>query len=328
MKETGKSANGQQTAYLVPLGEFAQQVIAEQFKRIVKQEKAVLADREPEHLHQMRVGTRRLRTAHQVFASAVEVPKAAKPDKLRDLARVLGAVRDLDVQTASLQQEYRPNLDAKEQKKLDKAIATLTKQRAEALSRMQAVLTDAPYQQMKAAYEKWLKRPKFKAIARLPLNLLLPDILSPLLAELLLHPGWLMAIDQVSTENSEVLHDLRKVCKHVRYQTEFFAPFYGDEFNDWINQVKKLQDDLGSFQDTQVLQQLLAEEFGRKAKFPELQTLIEQKQHQALSGWEEIRHQYLDEDFRYYLHQILLQPRDRSNPTQPELIAASAADSN
>ena len=56
------------------LGDFAYQIIEEQFDRIVKQKKQVLADRDSEHLHQMRVGTRRLRTALQVFDGVAKLP--------------------------------------------------------------------------------------------------------------------------------------------------------------------------------------------------------------------------------------------------------------
>ncbi len=73
--QQGESANS--IAQLPqPLEAYAHQVIAEQYRRIVKQEKKVLADKDPEALHQMRVGTRRLRTALQVFGGAIELPKA------------------------------------------------------------------------------------------------------------------------------------------------------------------------------------------------------------------------------------------------------------
>lgn len=324
----GKGSGTQQVEPSQTLGGFAYQVIEEQFQRIVKQEKPVLADKEPEHLHQMRVGTRRLRTALHIFAGAIKVPKAASAKRLRDLARVLGEVRDLDVQMASLQQEYHPQLTAKEQKKLKRVIESLHHARVEAFDRMHAVLTQDPYRQIKSAYQDWLDAPQYRDIAELPLTLLLPDILSPLLSELLQHPAWLIATDCISHANTETLHDLRKVCKHVRYQTEFFTPFYGEEFQAWIKEIKQLQDDLGALQDIQVLQSILHSELGQKSQLPTLHSLIQQKQTQALSQWEEVRHKYLNEGYRYHLHYMLLQPTTRSSQVHPELMAARAADSN
>jgi len=326
MKNTRKGAIENQAienqAATLTLGEFAHQVIAEHFRRIGKHQKGVLADKEPEPLHQMRVGTRRLRTALQVFASAVKMPKAASANRLRNLARVLGEVRDLDVQLASLSQEYRTNLNKREQKKLDAVSRSLKAQRKEAFATMKLALTQHEFQAIKTAYENWLKKPRYTTVAQLPLIAVLPDVLSPLLSELFLHPGWLIATTDISDENAEVLHDLRKVCKHVRYQTEFFIPFYGEEFRNWVQEIKQLQDDLGTFQDTQILQMLLNNELGNKNNLPELQTLIRRKQAEALSNWEEVRQKYINSGFRYHLHDMLLQPTLRS-AIHPELLESA-----
>ncbi len=287
---------------------YAYQVIEEQYRRIIKQEKKVLADKEPEALHQMRVGTRRLRTALQVFDPAIEIPKAGSAKRLRDLARVLGEVRDLDVQIASLEQEYRPHLGKNEQKQLDKVARALEKQRKKAFSNMKEVLAQPLYRELKTTYTAWLKHPRYTPIARLSLSALLPDLLSPLLSHLLLHPGWLISSEETSKDSSVTLHELRKACKHARYQAEFFIPFYGEEFRNWVEEVKELQAQLGDFQDTQVFLALATDILGHKLHLPDLQDTIEQKQREALANWEEIRQKYLDKGFRYHLHQMLLQP--------------------
>ncbi len=51
----------------------------------------------------------------------------------------------------------------------------------------------------------------------------------------------------------EALHDLRKRCKELRYLLEFFAPLYSPaDFRKVVGDLKKLQDCLGEFQDSQV----------------------------------------------------------------------------
>ena len=51
----------------------------------------------------------------------------------------------------------------------------------------------------------------------------------------------------------ESLHDLRKRCKELRYVLEFFAPLHDPaEYRKVISDLKRLQDCLGEFQDTQV----------------------------------------------------------------------------
>jgi CHAD domain-containing protein len=49
------------------------------------------------------------------------------------------------------------------------------------------------------------------------------------------------------------LHDLRKRCKELRYALEFFAPLYPpDAYGAVLADLKRLQDCLGEFQDTEV----------------------------------------------------------------------------
>jgi hypothetical protein len=129
-----------------------------------------------------------------------------------------------------------------------------------------------------------------------------------LLSQLLLHPGWLVPANHSSLAESQLLHDLRKVCKQVRYQAEFFVPFYGDTFATWIQEVKSLQDNLGLFQDSQVLIALLEKYLPKAAEMPGLQAIVQQAQTQALADWDPLRQHYLDPAFRNHLHQMLLEP--------------------
>lgn len=301
------------------LGEFAHQVIEGQFRRILKQEPSVLGDRDPEPLHQMRVAVRRLRTALQVFRKAIVLPKSADEKRLGNFARVLGQVRDFDVQIASLREEYQPQLNHKAQKKLVNAIDDLTEQRKKAFIKLETALKQDRYQTLKAAYQTWIKSPQYTAIAQLPVHSLLPDLLSPLVAELLLHPAWLVPVESVLQAEGGVMHDLRKAIKRVRYQTEFFIPFYGAPLENWINELKILQDQLGDFQDTEVLQQLLDQALGHSEAATEFEPLIQARRQSLLSTWQTVQHQYLDPGFRYHLHQSLLEP---VLPEAKEAIAA------
>jgi CHAD domain-containing protein len=321
MGKISKDNSAKQSAeHSLNLGEYAHQIIEEQYRRIIKQDQRVLDDKNPEHLHHMRVGTRRLRTALQVFNAAIDLPKAASTKRLRKLAQSLGAVRDLDVQMASLQDEYQPHLGKREQKQLTKALEFLHNKRAKAVNKMKRTLSHSRYQALKTAYETWLEQPEYTAVESLSLTASLPDLLDPLLSTLLLHPGWLISVEQATGE-STTLHDLRKVCKHVRYQAEFFTLFYGEEFGNWVQEVKEIQDSLGKFQDTQVLVELLAKALGKTNSLPGLQAVIQQKQIEALKDWEATRQRYLDPTFRNQLRQMLLQTNLLVEPEQPESIA-------
>jgi len=273
---------------------------------MIQQEQGVLADHDPEYLHHMRVESRRLGTALRVFRAMVNLPKAAREPRVRALTRALGRLRDLDVQIAAIETDYSHRLSSSQQKLLNKILVTLEKQRCQAFTEVEARLAGSSYQKLKAAYEAWLQEPQYTLLATLPLQLLMPELLSPLLSELLLHPAWLISVHETSAESKQVLHDLRKVCKYVHYQAEFFTHFYSHAFEDWMDALKELQDNLGKVQDACVLLKLLAEELPEEVSLLELQQMIETDQVNVMANWETLRHQYLDPHFRRSLHQMLL----------------------
>lgn len=302
------------------LGEFAYRVIGKQYRSVIKCEKKVLKDENPENLHQMRVGTRRLRTALQVFGGVVTLPKVAQAKAIGTIARTLGTLRDLDVQIADLEQHYRPQLPGKEQAALDRVIQSLRLQRRDAFAQTEALLTQSRYRNLKEAYDRWFEQPVYTPLAELSLDAVLPDLLSPLLATLLLHPGWLIPTHDRSLASSHTLHDLRKACKHVRYQAEFFVDLYDVAFRDWIDEVKTIQGNLGKLQDSHVLLELLESQLPKGAKLPALQSAIDQAQEEALKDWEPTRQHYLDARYRQQLHYLLLEPQvSRSEAAVPEI---------
>lgn len=309
------------TIRALTVGEYAHALIDEQYRNVVKHEKKVIADRNPEHLHRMRVSTRKLRTALQVFDHVIELPKAAAAKRIGSLAKVLGKLRDLDVQTASLQTHYRPNLNKADQRSLDKVITHLQAARREALTDVVDALTRSRYRALKASYEAWLDRPCYTSLASQPLQPLIPDLLSPIVSTLLLHPGWLVQPDQDAGASNDVLHDLRKACKHVRYQAEFFAPFYSESFQSWIEDIKAIQSMLGTVQDSEVLQALLDQHLPKSKKVPALKAAVKQTETETLSDWDSIRQRYLDPAFRYHLHHLLLAPIGVNAPATEQVCA-------
>jgi CHAD domain-containing protein len=303
----------------ISLGDFAHDVIAEQYQRIIDQENGVLSDTDSEYLHQMRVGTRRLRTALQVFENVVDLPETCSFQRVKFLGKALGKLRDLDVQIYTLTYDYHPHLESTEQLSLDDVLISLKKQRRKAFTGVKTVFKGKKYQSFKVAYEEWLNHPQYRAIAQLPLAPLLPDLLSPLLSHFLLHPGWLVDLDNLDEADTTQLHDLRKSCKHVRYQAEFFAPVMGQEFTTWIKELKKIQDDLGMVQDSYVLQDLLEAELPNAVHLTEVEAIAQRDRQTALTRWDITRQNYLDPAYRHQLHRMLIPApvADSPHPADP-----------
>ena len=55
-----------------------------------------------------------------------------------------------------------------------------------------------------------------------------------------------------STSHDDELHQLRIACKKLRYLLEFFAPLHADQLNGFIDQLKRIQSNLGDFNDLAV----------------------------------------------------------------------------
>lgn len=300
----------------ITLGTYAHQIIGQQYAQILQQEKGVLADEDPEFLHQMRVGSRRLRTALRVFSPVVQLPKACQEKQVRSLTKALGMLRDLDVQIEAMRADYQTRLAQQHHKHLSRALKVLEEQRSQALIAVRQHLNKPSYQKLKAGYEDWLQMPRYRALAELPLEMVLPDLLSPLLSALLLHSAWLIPVTDVSDTSQKTLHDLRKTCKYVRYQADFFKDFYGKPFQSWVRELKEIQENLGTVQDACVLLQLLMQEVSDEAALAEFQQMIQADQATAMKNWETLRHQYLNPKFRRQLHLMLLKPLDRSSKSR------------
>jgi CHAD domain-containing protein len=289
------------------LAEFSHDLMRKPFERIIKNKKGVLADRDPEFLHQMRVNCRRFLAAMGLLAKVIKIPKRVQVYAI-NLAKALGKLRDLDVQIAMIGEKYYPQVGSSEQVKLDELLDTIGKHRSRAFAEIEIALDHADYHEFKNACQAWLQAPQYRSIAHHQILLLLPELLSPGLSAFLIHPGWWTTLDTGAGEGDRRTHALRKICKTVRYQAEFFAPFYGDGFKVWIGDLKQIQDVLGYAQDARVFRKLLLDELGEDRDLSELELVLHRDLAENLAEWETLKSNYLDLDFRLCLHQMVIKP--------------------
>ncbi|MDV2994070.1 MAG: hypothetical protein N4J56_003724 [Chroococcidiopsis sp. SAG 2025] len=310
------------------LGDRAVLAIKKHFEKFLKHEADVIADSDPEALHQMRVGMRRLRSAIAGFAPAIDLPKPVQEKKIGKIARILGSLRDLDVLRESLENNYKPALPADEQEQLDTALVYLYKRRRKAFAKVHETLTGDRYQELKQALEKWLSQPQLQPIAQMPIQATLPDLLLSEVGRLLLHPSWLVGTKlqdeqvvvqtgqtpaqakQQLIDNAPLLHSLRKETKRARYQMEVFANFYGASYETYLEDLKAIQSILGQFQDSAVLSEFLAEALETKIEktMPTLANLLAEHNYQAWQQWQTLQQRYLNLESRKGLHLSILMP--------------------
>ena len=175
-------------------GEIATDAIAHFFHQAMEYEKGVLKDKDAEHLHQMRVNLRRLRTAQQVFAPVMTLPKAAKEPQVKTVARRLGQLRDLDIIADALVGQYLPDLPEAEGKVLALGLKALKRRRRRALKRVKSTLKGKSYRALGKALKAWTQAPQWNATATLPIATTLPDLVLPWVSRLWLHSRWWQAV--------------------------------------------------------------------------------------------------------------------------------------
>src|SRR5262249_22426813 len=103
------------------------------------------ADKDPEHVHQLRVGTRRARAALDIFGCCLPAKayKAARK-RLRSIRRVAGEARDWDVFLTSLTQWCREQT-GKRQPGLDGLVGYAVARRETAQVRLEEAGPDYPF---------------------------------------------------------------------------------------------------------------------------------------------------------------------------------------
>lgn len=306
-------------------GDWGYLAIAKHFHKMCKHESKVLKDKEPEELHQMRVGMRRLRSAIAGFAIAIDLPSTAKEKIVGKVARILGNLRDLDVLGELLKNHYQPLLPPQEQEVLDEGLLLLGKKRKKAFKQVKETLNDEIYLHLKQGFQHWLEQPSYQEIGKIAIAIILPDLLLPQVSKLLLHPGWLVgvkyhqgeiqftdgltpeAVEELLNTQGKQLHELRKEAKRSRYQMELFTQFYGDSYQGYLKDIKDIQTVLGDIQDSFVLTEFINSvfELNIEQKMPTLTQELRRNRYQKWQEWEQFQRKFLNRQTRKEFHETI-----------------------
>lgn len=283
-------------------GAFAQELLHHQIRRLGKLQAEVLADRDPEPLHQLRVSLRRLRTALIQFGAALELPESVSECRIAAVARRTSLCRDLDVLQLRLRQELLPKLPSEEQGNLEAAMKRLGRDRTQAFGTLAEALHSSRYLKLLERLNKWQKQPRFTSLGK---ELLLPwlaDWQAPFTAGLFLHPGW-----AVEDPASEALHGLRKRIKEARYSLENLERWCEPPLLAWLEDLRQAQQHLGELHDLQILYRNLADSHSlrKRSALPVLRTELEGQQLQHWLRWRELARSLVSDSKRHTLQRQL-----------------------
>jgi CHAD domain-containing protein len=210
---------------------------------------------EPEFLHQMRVGLRRLRSGLSLFKPWIRLP----PELVVELAwlgQALGAARDAEVLACTSLPALRLACPAEAGLSgLQKAASGLAQRRRRAAI---AAVSSERYLRLMEMLEHWLKTKRWQQDSPCPegLGAALGDAARRMLKrrEKKLRARLLTLQDQASAENR---HRLRIAVKKLRYASEFFRSLTGAKVAARLAQLSALQELLGRLNDADVGRGLL-----------------------------------------------------------------------
>ena len=233
-----------------PAGEVVLAYLSAQADGLKAADPAVRRD-EPDSVHQMRVTSRRLRAVLQTFTGVLDGPATRHlRDELRWLGQVLGEARDAEVFAARLQ-EAVGSLPA--ELVIGPVQANLTEYAPRIAAARRAALRamDSPrYFALLDELDDLLAQPPLSASAARPAGVLLGPIAR---ADRRVRVRFRRARQLPPGPDLDVgLHAARKAAKRARYAADVVTPVIGRDAERFSRQMKKIQDVLGSHQDTVV----------------------------------------------------------------------------
>jgi CHAD domain-containing protein len=225
----------------------ARKVLRMHLLRMLAAEKVVRQAEDVEGVHKMRVATRRMRAAWRVFDGAFTAKVQRKyVRELRNVAGSLGAVRDLDVQVARLDEYIGANGEAAADD-LGPMRAEWRRRREDAESELLELIDSASYEKFVANYlelvdvaaetqSEGMERVRDGAGSRV----------WRAYEAMRAHEAGLQFADAAA------LHQLRIDGKRFRYTLEFFREVLPDGADALIAELTEQQDHLGLLNDAQV----------------------------------------------------------------------------
>lgn len=243
-----------------PMCEAGRKVLYLHFTRMLANEAGTRLGEDIEALHDMRVSTRRMRAAYQIFAEYFD-PKVLAPFKkgLRRTGGLLGAVRDLDV-LLDKAETYVAALPAENAGALEPLLADWRARRELGRRQMLDYLDSAAYRDFVASFHDFLTTPGAGALpvsAEQPRPHQVRHVIPRLIFA---RYEQVRAYEPIIAEAPlTTYHMLRIDSKRLRYALEFFSPVLGSDGPALIKQVTLLQDVLGALQDAHVAEGLIRE---------------------------------------------------------------------
>ncbi len=233
------------------IAEAGRKVMRFHLARMLDHEPGVRAGIESEAVHKMRVATRRQRAAWRIFGEAFGKGRTKRyRDGLRDTARRLGAVRDLDVQLEAAD-AYRADLPVAEQRALEPLLAAWRQHRDDARVLLLRELDSGGFRRWLDDYIDFVRTEgaAVRQVGAVQPHRVRDTAPSRIWTAYEVVRGYESVLRWADVET---LHELRIAGKWLRYSMEFVREPLGRDIDPLIARVTALQDHLGLMNDADV----------------------------------------------------------------------------
>lgn len=214
-------------------------------------------DLDTEFVHDYRVAIRRTRSA---LGQIQSVFPAKTTDRFKKdfafVGKLSNELRDLDVYLLN-EADYKAMLPAALRDDIDPLFDHLRKKRSKAFQKVISGLKSKKYEKILEDWEAFLNKPRQDDSAAPNAELPIIDLACKRIYQ---KYRSVVKAGNLILENAEdeMLHVLRIHCKKLRYLMEFFSSLFSrKKINVLIGQLKKLQDNLGDFNDLCVQEEYL-----------------------------------------------------------------------
>jgi CHAD domain-containing protein len=235
-------------------GDLLRAAIVSSVLRIVEHDAVIRADRQPEGIHQARVGCRRLRSDLRTFAPLLdEAWSEPLRDELKWFAGELGEVRDRDVLGNRLRRQLA-DFAADDRVAAEAVLTRLDRERAMAITKVIAVLDGRRYLALLDRLVDAANAPRLLPAADAPGRELVPGLAGQAFHRLR------KAVKALGKHPSdEALHGLRIKAKRARYAADVAVLTVGSRAQEFTKALAGLQDVLGDHHDCAVAVDWLTE---------------------------------------------------------------------
>jgi CHAD domain-containing protein len=235
-------------------------VLCARFDEMASHRDAALDWKDPEGVHDMRVASRRLRSALQDFAPYIrQRPLKTCAKQIREIAQCLGRVRDLDVSIATLEKlasrcpaDVLPGI----QRLMQERIRLLEPQRAS----LERIIAKDTFEQLVSEFLQASRRATRPKVGKNKDGVTEPSFRETSREIIAKRVDELERIGSTVFEplRQKRLHRMRIAAKRVRYSIQLFAQCLPDAVNAVAEPVARLQGNLGDLHDADVFIQELA----------------------------------------------------------------------